>query len=381
MHSQRLLQVAAITALTSSVFANPIPPREPTDNIPRGSPLVTDEILLLDAPAFKSSEGDQWTASIRMFTHLRQIDSKIFSTALTTAIEALGIEIGNKASNVLERTKLFLAIPRSGIEVDLDIVGCESILTGETSKTGLLEQSIGIGACSGSLKQRVISGSAPGFFKDRQFESLLFPSLPTGFGVVSDVDDTIKVSHVLDTKLKLQAALVDDHVAVDGMPELYSKWDGELGNPAWFYLTGSPYQLYPSLRKFIFDEYPQGPMITKNITYTDIPNLFKYIVDEDVDEILGDYKITQLEKLRSFYPQKKFITIGDSTQADPEAYAEIARRYPDFIQCIFIRKVDGADNRFERFLSAFAGVPASKWTVFTEPSELLRLDVANGRCN
>ncbi|RVD89778.1 uncharacterized protein DFL_000771 [Arthrobotrys flagrans] len=378
MYSQHLLQVAAITAISSFVFANPVPLREPIDNLPRGLPLVTDEILLLDAPAFKSGEGDEWIASFRMFTHIRQIDSEIVSSALTTAIEALGIEIGNKASNVLERSKLFFAIPRSGIEADLDVVGCLSTSVGETSKTGLLEQSVGIGACVGSLKQRTISGSVPGFFKGRSFEALLFQSIPTGFGVISDVDDTIKVSHVLDKKKNLQAVFVDDHQAVNGMPELYSKLDVELGNPAWFYLTGSPYQLYPSLRKFIFDTYPKGPMITKNLTFTDFTNMFKYVAD---DEILGNYKITQLEKLRSFYPEKKFITIGDSTQADPEVYAEIARRYPDSIQCIFIRKVDDADNREERFITAFQGVPQSKWKLFTEPSEVMGLDVASGQCS
>ncbi|KAF3090651.1 hypothetical protein TWF102_003972 [Orbilia oligospora] len=380
MHSQRLIQFIAITAITSSVFANPVPPREPIDNLPRGAPLVTDDVLLLDAPAFQTGEGGEWTASVRMFTHIRQVQPKIISKAVTTAIEALGIEIGDKVGNVLERSKLFFAIPRGGISVDLDVAGCgsASVRVGETSKMGLLEQSAGIGACSGSSSVRSISGYAPGFFKGRSFEALIFQSPPSGFGIVSDVDDTIKVSHVLDRKKNMQAIFVDDHEIVNGMPEFYSKLDGELGNPAWYYLTGSPYQLYPSLRKFIFEAYPKGPIITKNLTVTDIPSIFQNLSDDD---ILGNYKVTQLEKLRSFYPKKKFITIGDSTQADPEAYAEIARRYPDSIQCIFIRKVENADNREERFREAFVGVPESKWKVFTEPSEIMKLDVASGQCN
>ncbi|KAK6343447.1 hypothetical protein TWF730_011036 [Orbilia blumenaviensis] len=379
MYNNRLLQVVAIAALTSSVLANPIPlPREPVDKIPRGLPLVFDEVLLLDAPAFRTGEGNELTASIRMFTHVRQFDSSVVSGALTTAIEALGIEVGNKANNLFERTKLFLAIPRNGIEVNLDISGCDSFSIGDTANGGLLEKNAGIGACGGSLNQRTISGVAPGFFSNREFEATLFPSPPTGFGVISDVDDTIKISNVLDKKQAVKSLFIDDHQAVGGMPELYSKLDGELGNPAWFYLTGSPYQLFPSLRSFIFEKYPKGPMIVQNLTITDIQSIFKFVLDENN---VRDYKIAQIEKLHGFYPQKKFLTVGDSTQADPEVYAEIARRHPDFIQCIWIRKVNEADNSDERFATAFKGVPQAKWKVFTEPSELMELDVASGKCN
>ncbi|KAK6525764.1 hypothetical protein TWF281_010809 [Arthrobotrys megalospora] len=379
MYTERLLRVVAVAAITSSVLSNPIPlTREPIENIPRGLPLVTDEVLLFDAPAFRTGEGNELTASIRMFTHIRQIDSSIISGALTTAIEALGIEVGNKAGNLFERTKLFFAIPRSGIEVDLNVAGCDSFNVGDTSKGGLLERNAAIGACGGALSPRTISGVAPGFFSSRPFEATLFPSHPNGFGVVSDVDDTIKVSNVLDKKQAVKSLFIDDHEAVGGMPELYSQLDGELGNPAWFYLTGSPYQLYPSLRKFIFEKYPKGPMIVQNLTLTDVQSILKFVLD---DNNVRDYKIAQMEKLRSFYPQKKFLTIGDSTQADPEVYAEIARRHPDFIQCIWIRKVNEADNSDERFATAFKGVPQAKWKVFTEPSELAELDVATGKCN
>lgn len=51
-----------------------------------------------------------------------------------------------------------------------------------------------------------------------------------------------------------------------------------------------------------------------------------------------------------------------------------------FIQCIWIRKVDGAANSNERFAAAFAGVPANKFRVFTDPAELMKINVAGGEC-
>ncbi|EPS36634.1 hypothetical protein H072_9885 [Dactylellina haptotyla CBS 200.50] len=364
---------SALAALASSSIANPIPANEP-----RGSPLITDDILLFDAPALQSGAGSDMTASVRMFSFVRQIDSGVVSSVVTKAIEAFGVEIGNKANNVLERTKLFLAIPRSEISVDLKVSTCNSISVGKTSDGGLLEQSAALGACDGSLTPKNISGSVPRIFNSKQFSATLFPSGPSGFGVVSDVDDTIKVSNVLDRTKAVQSLLVDDHQAVSGMPELYSKVNGALSNPAWFYLSGSPYQLYPSLRKFIFATYPNGPMIVQNLTVTDISSVLDFITNPNN---VKDYKIAQMEKIYSFYPQKKFLTVGDSTQADPEVYAEIFRRHPEFIQCIWIRQVQGANNTAERFASAFQGVPQNKWKVFSDPAEVTNLDVANGKCN
>ncbi|KAK6507577.1 hypothetical protein TWF481_006004 [Arthrobotrys musiformis] len=388
MFPQNLLQAAAIAAVASSALASPVQmvprdddpiqvvPRDPVENLPRGLPLVTDEVLLMDSPAFRDGETG-WTASVRMFTYVRQIKSTLASAAIKTAIEAFGVEVGNKAENLFERSRLFLAIPRKGIEVDLEIQGCDSTRVGSTAASGLMERNAGIGSCRGGVEGgRKMTAFAPGFFKRRGFEGTLFPSLPDGWAIVSDVDDTIKVSNVLDKKKQIQSLFLDEHEAVEGMPQLYDMLDAKL-NPAWFYLTGSPYQLYPTLRQFIIDGYPTGPLLMKNLTFTNIKDTIEYISKE---ETLGGYKVEQLEKLQGYYPEKKFITIGDSTQYDPEAYAEFARRYPDVVQCIWIRKVDGADNSHQRFEEAFKGVPEEKWLVFEDAWDVMPWDVADGKC-
>jgi phosphatidate phosphatase APP1 len=72
---------------------------------------------------------------------------------------------------------------------------------------------------------------------------------------------------------------------------------------------------------------------------------------------------------------------------DPEAYASIARQYPDSISCIFIRKVVGFNldkeaevNTAQRFEEAFKGLESSKWFVFEDWSELSGLDIDVGLC-
>ncbi|KAK6537502.1 hypothetical protein TWF694_011687 [Orbilia ellipsospora] len=378
MYSDNILRAAALAALASSTLANPVRiPQADVEIVPRGAPLITDDVLLFDAPAFQSGNGSDLTASVRIFAHFRSIDTKAITGPLTSGLEALGIEIGNGANNLMERTKLFFTISRKDISVDLNISGCNSINVGNTAKTGLLEQSRNIGNCGRSLTSRDITGSAPGLFTRRAFNGTLFPSGPTGFGVISDIDDTIKISMVLDKKAALQKLLIDDHKPVDGMPKLYTKMNTVLTNPAWFYVSGSPYQFYPSLRPFIFSNFPHGPMIMQNLTVTDVAGLVKMISDNDT---VKNFKIEQIEKIYGFYPKKKFLTVGDSGQADPEVYGEIFRRHPQFIQCIWIREVEGGNNTDARFAAAFKGVPQSQWKVFSDPSELMGLDVANGKC-
>lgn len=36
-----------------------------------------------------------------------------------------------------------------------------------------------------------------------------------------------------------------------------------------------------------------------------------------------EYKVDRITKIHSWLPQRKMICVGDSTQADPETYAEM----------------------------------------------------------
>jgi hypothetical protein len=43
------------------------------------------------------------------------------------------------------------------------------------------------------------------------------------------------------------------------------------------------------------------------------------------------YKADRMNKIHDWLPNRKFICVGDSTQSDPEAYAEMYEKYPDWI--------------------------------------------------
>ena len=181
-----------------------------------------------------------------------------------------------------------------------------------------------------------------------------------GISVISDIDDTIKDSNVLNKKKLLVKTFLKEFQAVNGMSEIYRHWQAK--GYRFHYVSSSPWQLYPVLSEFIDKEsYPRGSMHLKLIRVKDksILNLFA-TPDEG--------KIPTITKLLSNYPARRFILVGDSGERDANIYADIAKRYPENIIKIYIRDVKADKAAVEKI---FAGLPKNQWTVFTNPTEIL----------
>lgn len=138
----------------------------------------------------------------------------------------------------------------------------------------------------------------------------------------ADIDDTIKISNVLDKVKLVKATLLDQPTPVAGMPELYKSLAASLNKPPFFYVSGSPYQLYPFLREFVATEFAdaRGPIFLRNFTLTDPTFLFDSFIGDGSSKL--EYKVGQITRVRDMYPKRSFLTIGDSTEKDPEVYAE-----------------------------------------------------------
>ncbi|KZF24699.1 hypothetical protein L228DRAFT_237601 [Xylona heveae TC161] len=194
---------------------------------------------------------------------------------------------------------------------------------------------------------------------------------PEGWGFISDIDDSIKVTLTPSPIGILRTTFALPPEPIAGMPELYSHIN-QLLNPSWFYLSASPYNLYPFLHSFRREYYPDGTIILRDASWMDLAGFLASLTQGT-----QAYKVDRMEKIHSWLPNRKFICLGDSTQSDPEAYAEVYRKYPHWIRAIFIRKVtdifemnETDKNEDKRFEEAFKHVPRDVWHVFTDPSEL-----------
>ncbi|KAL4930672.1 uncharacterized protein BDV17DRAFT_280624 [Aspergillus undulatus] len=179
---------------------------------------------------------------------------------------------------------------------------------------------------------------------------------PEGWLVVSDIDDTIKYTKTSDTTGILRTTFAEEPKPIAGMPQLYARIDRRF-EPTWFYLSASPYNLYPFLRGFLRDHFSPGTLVLRDSSWLDISELVKSFTVNTLE-----YKVDRIRKIRRWFPRRRALCIGDSTQTDPEAYAEIYRRHPEWIHAILIRKVMDVphmeeQNSPKRFAEAFKDVP------------------------
>jgi phosphatidate phosphatase APP1 len=196
----------------------------------------------------------------------------------------------------------------------------------------------------------------------RQFTGEIHFVDEAGQIVISDIDDTIKVTSVGDRHAMLRNTFIQPFKAVDGMPELYRGW-AATNRAEFFYVSASPWQLYAPLAEFIRDAgFPAGAFFLKTV---DLKDKTFFALFQTPDQ----YKPGVIEPLMKRFPHRKFVLVGDSGEQDPEIYAALARKFPEQINRIFIRDLSGGAEE-ERFRKAFQGLAPELWKTFREPSEL-----------
>ena len=185
---------------------------------------------------------------------------------------------------------------------------------------------------------------------------------PEGLSVISDVDDTIKVSMVRDRRALMRNTFLREFKPVEGMAGLYRRWAD--AGAAFHYLSASPWQLYGPLREFVEDQdFPPGTFHLKRFRLKDRSALGLFGSQQG-------YKSAAIERILADFPRRRFILVGDSGEQDPEIYGAAARKHPEQVVRILIRNVDGSDQEDARFKAAFDAVPSDCWRVFSDPESL-----------
>ena len=157
------------------------------------------------------------------------------------------------------------------------------------------------------------------------------------FGVISDVDDTILVSHSADFIKKAQLTFLHNAKTRNPFPgvapfyqALREGSDQQQHNPI-FYVSSSPWNLYDLLTHFCeVNDIPEGPFMLRDIGLTD---------DHFIKSSHKKHKVAQITQIFNTYPDTKFILVGDSGQKDPEIYEGLTDQYSEQIQAIYIRDV------------------------------------------
>ena len=189
-----------------------------------------------------------------------------------------------------------------------------------------------------------------------------------GTSVISDIDDTVKVTNVADRRELLANTLLREFHAVPGMADLYRSWQD--AGSVFHYVSASPWQLVTCLDDFLHAAgLPAGSMHLKLFRLKDSTPLRR----------LPSRKRSKrrvIEQIMADFPRRRFLLVGDSGERDPEVYAAVARRNPDRVAGIAIRQLEGhpAGSKVRARLDRIGRrLPGGGWRVFLEAAEIMGL--------
>ncbi|HEY5604283.1 MAG TPA: phosphatase domain-containing protein [Gammaproteobacteria bacterium] len=356
MPTLRKICAGLLFVSTLSCYAEPPPPpRAVTTN------LKSDEtVILFPTNVFFDAKQNRWVAHIHGWVFEPEQDSALRNSLIGSVRAFLDIDQSSHAYPLFTaRTRMFLVDNEGDKDIALQVRG-QNIQAHKTGDNGHFELltplAIETSGCTKWLNVKVITPQDD----QRDFSGRIQCVAEQGISVISDIDDTIKQSNVLDKKELMKNTFVRDFKAVHGMAELYRAWSAQ--GYAFHYVSSSPWQLYPALNAFLLDaDYPAGSMHLKLVRLKDTSffNLF------DTPEA---GKFPEITALLTQYPQRKFILVGDAGEKDPEIYARIAKDNPDRILKILIRRLPGQSGDLT---PRFAGLAASKWQVFEQAEQVL----------
>lgn len=152
-----------------------------------------------------------------------------------------------------------------------------------------------------------------------------YAAVPSSFILVSDVDDTVKISHVLDRDDALRRAATE--LVFAGMPELYGQMLAGDSSPEHLrFISGNIFE--HKVRETLTDSgFPPY-----KLTIRDLSNAAGSV---------SEYKSKQMRQLYGM-SQDSFILIGDDTESDPEVYSMFATsKNKGQVLAIYIRRVTG----------------------------------------
>lgn len=197
----------------------------------------------------------------------------------------------------------------------------------------------------------------------RTFTGTIFPLKAEGFSVISDIDDTIKITEVRDKEATLRNTFLREFQPVPGMGEFYQSL-ARTNVTAFHYISASPWQLYEPLAALVASNgFPAGTFELKEFRWKD-RSFFNLFASPE------KYKPSVIEPLLKQFPQRRFILIGDSGERDPEIYGALARKFPEQITQILIRDVTDESASAPRYEEAFRDIPREKWRIFKTATEL-----------
>lgn len=327
--------------------------------------LNTDEVVQLsDSTAQLTNRG---AAKVRIHAYVYEQERrpgasvafekylKIDSDALAPALRA----------NYQARTKLMLIDSERGKQLYVQGETGVRLALPRTNSRGVTSAQISLPIAAGAAIPRWINYSVQGPKQRFNGRALVVPD--TGTSIISDIDDTIRDTHVLNTHEMLMNTFVRPLKAVPGMQPLYVS---AAENPTLriHYVSNAPHALYPLLHQFLTESnFPEGSIHPRAVSLSGTAWNKAFHADH-----IDGHKAQVIETLMQDFPSRSFVLIGDTGEQDPAIYGALARKFPKRVRMILLHDVTGDAQDSARYAGELRGIPTAKWQLFKQASELTR---------
>ena len=329
--------------------------------------LKPDEQLIFYPALAQRVGADSWRVELHGCIFEPE-PRRVMLALLRDTLELKDVELSPAEQKTFDaRARLFLVDHERRKRVFIRL-GAEGFSAGRTGADGKFSGRILLRDTT-SLQQQTDSASVLPFKAvlasddPRNIAGDIFLLEDEGVSIISDLDDTIKITEVRDRRATLRNTFLREFEPVPGMAEFYQTLARSKG-VAFHYVSASPWQLYPPLADFIPAQgFPRGTFHLKEFRWKD-RSFFSLFSNPE------EYKLGVIEPLLKRFPNRRFLLIGDSGERDPEIYATLARKYPRQIERIYIRDVSDEPAEADRYGKTFANLPRTLWQVFREPAEI-----------
>jgi phosphatidate phosphatase APP1 len=185
---------------------------------------------------------------------------------------------------------------------------------------------------------------------------------PEGISVISDIDDTLKHSHVMCRRTLLTNTFLKEFEPITGMAQVFQAWEQQ--GAAFHYVSSCPWQLYQHLETlFGATGFPPGSFHLRAFRLRD--HLLRKLL-----LMRRSGKAVVIQSLLKLFPRRQFVLVGDSVEADPELYGAVARKFPNQVRRILIRSLPGRNNDPTRYAAAFKGLPHGLVRMFSSAADI-----------
>jgi phosphatidate phosphatase APP1 len=340
------------------------------------SEIKSDERVVFFPTLGRRQADGSWLVGVHGWIHEPEEGSKTRAAILSGLKRVVGVPRGSlledeAARKIFEtRVRAFLVDNERGKRIAVRFGSETFVLPVKSEANGHFRTSLELSAdvvaqrvddADGTMQLDFAAVTAAD--DSRRFAGRVALIPPTGVSVISDIDDTVKITDVTATKAMIQNTFLREFRAVPGMADLYQRWAAQGASLHW--VSSSPWQLYEPLAEFLRAAgFPHGSFHLKLFRMKDSTFLDLFASSEET-------KPRAIEPLFEEYPGRTFRLVGDSGEHDPEVYGAMARKYPKQVEGVFIRNVTEEIDT-ARFEAAFVGVPKELWQVFRSAEEIKR---------